>query len=168
MNPIVRRNRWLIALILSLSLICSSHLAQAAEVLRGRVVGVTDGDTLTLLTPEGVQVKVRLAEIDAPEKAQPFGQRSKESLSELVFGKKVELQVQSTDRYGRTVGYVMVDAMNVNLEQVKRGMAWAYRQYLRDQEMLMAEEIAKEAKRGLWSQPKPIPPWEYRRSGFGS
>ena len=94
-----------------------------AQSLTGRVVSVADGDTVTILTPGRQQVKIRLGQIDAPEKAQPFGQRSKQSLSDLIFGKEVRVQVETTDRYGRTVGRIFQDNLDINLEQVKRGMA---------------------------------------------
>lgn len=132
--------------------------------LQGRVVGVADGDTVTILTPERQQVRIRLGQIDAPEKAQPFGQRSKQSLSDLIFGTEVRVRVETTDRYGRTVGRVFQDNVDVNLEQVKRGMAWAYRQYLTDKIFLEVEHAAKAAKIGLWSDPNPTPPWEFRHS----
>lgn len=111
-----------------------------AGTLSGRVVRVADGDTLTILTPDRQQVRIRLAQIDAPEKAQPFGQRSKQSLPDLVFGQDVEIRTEVTDRrYGRTVGRVLLDGRDINLEQVTRGMAWAYRQYLTDRSFLDAE-----------------------------
>ena len=136
-----------------------------AQSLTGRVVSVADGDTVTILTPGRQQVKIRLGQIDAPEKAQPFGQRSKQSLSDLIFGKEVRVQVETTDRYGRTVGRIFQDNLDINLEQVKRGMAWAYRQYLTDKTLLGAEHTAKAAKIGLWSESNPTPPWEYRHGG---
>jgi len=136
-----------------------------SATLQGRVVGVADGDTVTILTPERQQVKIRLGQIDAPEKAQPFGQRSKQSLSDLIVGKEVRVKVETTDRYGRTVGRIFQDDIDVNLEQVKRGMAWAYRQYLTDKAFLDAEHTAKAAKIGLWSESNPTPPWEYRHGG---
>lgn len=140
----------------------SVALALTASI-EGRVVGVADGDTATLLTPEKQQIKIRLAQIDAPEKAQPFGQRSKQSLSELIFGEEVRVKVETTDRYGRTVGRIFLDNLDINLEQVRRGMAWAYRHYLADRSFLDAEQIARSAKRGIWGEPNPVPPWEFRR-----
>jgi endonuclease YncB( thermonuclease family) len=136
-----------------------------AQVYEGRVVGVLDGDTLVLLTPEKRQVKVRLAQIDAPEKSQAFGQRSKQSLSDLVFGKQVRVEQQDNDRYGRVVGRVSVGSVDANAEQVKRGMAWVYRKYARDRSLFTLEEEAKSTKRGLWADPHTIPPWEYRHGG---
>jgi endonuclease YncB( thermonuclease family) len=143
------------------SLVCAQAYASIHE---GKVVGVSDGDTLTVLISER-QIKVRLAEIDAPEKRQPFGERSKQSLSELVFGKWVKVSQQDLDRYGRVVGRVHTGGLDVNAEQIKRGMAWIYRQYNRDRSLLAVEQEAKSAKRGLWTDPNPIAPWEYRHGG---
>ncbi|BBL71544.1 thermonuclease family protein [Methylogaea oryzae] len=137
-------------------------IATAGTLLEGRVVSVHDGDTLTVLTPEHRQIKIRLAQIDAPETSQDFGQRSKQSLSDLAYGKNVRIDAEATDKYGRTVGKVLVDGLDANLEQVKLGMAWVYRQYAKDSAYFTAEDAAKSSKAGLWSQPNPIPPWEYR------
>jgi endonuclease YncB( thermonuclease family) len=128
----------------------------------GRVVGAHDGDTVTVLDAGNQQIKIRLNQIDAPELSQDFGRSSKQSLSDLVFGKQVRIEVADTDRYGRTVGTIWIGGTDVNLEQVKRGQAWAYRKYLKDPAYLDAEEAAKRARLGLWSLPNPIPPWEYR------
>jgi endonuclease YncB( thermonuclease family) len=133
-----------------------------AQIYEGRVVGVLDGDTLVLLTPQKRQVKVRLAQIDAPEKSQAYGERSKQSLSDLVFGKQVHVEQQDKDRYGRVVGRVHIEGLNVNAEQIRRGMAWVYRKYAHDQVLFALEQEVKNAKRGLWSDPHAIPPWEYR------
>jgi len=133
----------------------------------GRVVGVSDGDTLTLLTPEKQQVKIRLGEIDTPESKQPYGERAKQALSDLAFGKQARVVVQDTDRYGRKVSRVYVGGTDVNAEMVKQGAAWAYRQYLKDQSLLRLETEAKAAKRGLWALPEAqrMPPWEWRHGG---
>lgn len=142
----------------------------AAEMLVGRVVGVTDGDTIKLLVNNHQQYKIRLGEIDAPESGQPFGQSSKRMLSALVFGKTVSIRVTDIDRYGRSVGVIAAGRTNINAEMVKRGGAWAYRRYLSDQRYLLWESEARQARRGLWRlQPDQIvPPWEWRaakRSG---
>ena len=100
-----------------------------AATIEGRVVGVADGDTITVLDTGKVQHKIRLAGIDAPEKAQPYGQTSKRSLSDLVYGKTVTVDTDKTDRYGREVGKVLVDGVDTNLEQVRRGLAWHYKAY---------------------------------------
>lgn len=139
-----------------------SFSVSAAEVIEGRVVGVHDGDTITLLIAGNQQLKIRLAQIDAPELDQAFGQKSKQSLSDLVFNKTIKVEKETIDKYGRTVGTLLVDGVDANREQVKRGMAWVYKQYLHDQSLLQVEEDAHQAKVGLWSEPNPMPPWEYR------
>jgi len=147
---------------LALLLFLYTSLPGAAEILEGRVVGVHDGDTVTLLMAGNQQVKIRLAQIDAPESDQAFGQRSKQSLSDMVFNKNIRVEKDTIDKYGRTVGTIFVDGLDANREQIKRGMAWAYRQYLHDQSLLQVEDEARRAKAGLWSDPNPMPPWEYR------
>jgi endonuclease YncB( thermonuclease family) len=145
-----------------LILLALTGLAGAAAELRGRVVGVHDGDTLTLLDAGNRQIKIRLNQIDAPELGQDFGRASKQSLADLVFGKEVRVVVADTDKYSRTVGTVWNGTRDVNLAQIQSGMAWAYRKYLRDPAYLDAETAAKNARKGLWSQPAALPPWEYR------
>ena len=161
MNP-VRRTWWLYCF---LALLAAPLLA--AEYT-GRVVAISDGDTLTLLVPDGAsfkQVKVRLGEIDTPESRQPYGQRAKQALSDLAFNQQARVVVQDTDRYGRTVGRVYVGGVDVNAEMVKQGAAWVYRQYLKDQSLLALEQQAKAAKRGLWGLPEAerCPPWDWRK-----
>ncbi|MDP1734272.1 MAG: thermonuclease family protein [Sulfuritalea sp.] len=130
----------------------------------GKVVAVADGDTLTVLR-DREQVKVRLVEIDAPEKAQPFGQKSKQSLSDLCFGKTATLADQGSDRYKRTLARVTCDGIDANTEQVRRGMAWVYRKYApKDSPLYAVESEAKAAWRGLWADAQPMPPWEWRHS----
>lgn len=140
-----------------------------ADTFSGKVVGVADGDTLTVLTPENKQVKIRLAGIDAPEKSQDFGQVSKKSLSDLVFGKDVDVNVESTDRYGRTVGWVSIGKKDINAVQVDKGLAWVYRKYIDvnsayGQVLIGLEEGARSKKIGLWGGNGPVPPWSYRRA----
>ncbi len=151
---------------LLLALACTAN----AETITGRVVGVADGDTITVLDANKVQHKIRLSGIDAPEKKQAFGNRSKESLSELVFDKTVNVETSKRDRYGRQIGKVLVNGRDVNLVQVERGMAWFYRQYQREQSpndqrlYEAAEDAAKAEKQGLWRDADPVPPWEFRRN----
>jgi endonuclease YncB( thermonuclease family) len=135
-----------------------------AEEIAGHVVGVSDGDTLTMLTEAKKQVKVRLAEIDTPESGQPYGSRAKQALSDLVYRKAVRVVVQDTDRYGRTVGRVYVGTQDINAEMIRQGAAWVYRQYSRDPLLLPIEQEARNAKRGLWALPEAerTPPWEWR------
>ncbi len=151
---------------LLLALACTAH----AETITGRVVGIADGDTITVLDANKVQHKIRLSGIDAPEKNQAFGNRSKESLSDLAFDKTVNVETSKRDKYGRQIGKVLVNGRDVNLVQVERGMAWFYRQYQRDQSpndrrlYEAAEDAARADKRGLWRNGEPVPPWEFRRN----
>lgn len=133
----------------------------------GKVVGVSDGDTYTILTGSNKQIKVRLQGVDCPEKNQAFGSKAKQYASSLVFGKAVTVEVVSTDRYGRTVGIVKTaDGVNVNYRMVESGFAWWYRQYAPDDsELKKAEEAARVNRSGLWADPNPIPPWKFRRQG---
>ncbi|WP_036302932.1 thermonuclease family protein [Methylotenera sp. L2L1] len=143
--------------------------AQAA-ILEGRVVGVADGDTITVLDASNTQYKVRLSGIDAPEKKQPFGQVSKKSLSDLVYNKTVQVDWSKVDRYSRIVGKVWVNDLDANLEQVKRGLAWHYTKYSNEQPLedrhsyLDAQEDARASQAGLWVEPNPIPPWDWRKA----
>ena len=139
--------------------------AAYSQEMRGKVVGISDGDTFTLLTSNKKQVKVRLSEIDTPEKAQPFGTRARQALSDMIFSKDVLVVQEEIDRYGRLVGHVFVNGTHVNRQLVEDGMAWVYRQYLKDQTLLQDEEEAREARRGLWSLPSTelVPPWEWRK-----
>lgn len=148
---------------MAVAALCLLNWHAQAEVLEGRVVGVNDGDTLSVLIG-GRAVSVRLAEIDAPEKAQPYGQASKVSLSGMTVGRGVSLDVQTTDRYGRTVARVYAEDVDVCREQVRRGMTWAYRQYLRGSRLLTDEGGARSARRGLWSDSKPVAPREWRKA----
>ena len=148
---------------LSLCVLFLAHGAGAAE-LTGRVVSIADGDTLTVLV-ERKQVRVRLVDIDAPEKKQPFGTRSRQSLSEICGGKTAQVDVRGKDRYGRTLGRVSCAGVDANVEQVRRGMAWVYVRYAPKGSPLNAvQREAKAAQRGLWQDARPVPPWEWRRS----
>lgn len=152
--------RWVLALLLIVG-----GIAGAAETLTGRVVGIADGDSLTLLVTGHRQVKVRLAGIDAPERDQPFGQRSRQSLSELAFGQPATVAVSKIDDYGRSIGVVTVGGVDVEAEQVQRGLAWVYQHYSDDARLLALEAAAKAARRGLWADAKPMPPWDWRHGG---
>jgi len=127
-------------------------------------VGVHDGDTLTVMQ-NGKGTKVRLVEIDAPESDQDYGQRSKQSLSDLCFGKDATVQDQGKDKYGRTLGRVTCNGVDANLKQVEQGMAWFYVQYGHDPAIKAAEEKARAGGVGLWADSSPTPPWEYRHGG---
>lgn len=136
--------------------------AQSADIA-GRVVSIQDGDTLTVLVDRR-QIKVRLADIDAPESKQPFGSRSKQSLAVLCFNKETRLETQGKDRYGRTISTVHCAGNNANAMQVRQGMAWVFDRYASPSSPLYdLQNEAKTARRGLWSDPHPVPPWEWRR-----
>lgn len=139
--------------------------AEAAE-LQGRVISIADGDTLTVLTLDKSQIKVRLVEIDAPESGQPYGKKAKQALSDLVFGKDVTVQHKAKDRYDRILGRVFVGDLDVNLLLVELGAAWAYDQYLTDQNIKKAEKHARDSKVGLWALPahQIMPPWDWRHA----
>lgn len=134
----------------------------SADMLEGIVVGVSDGDTLTVLSQDKQQSKIRLAQIDAPEKNQDYGQVSKQSLSDMTYKKQAVIEYKEKDKYGRVVGKVLVDGVDVNLEQVKKGLAWVYRQYADDQAYYVAEDSAKAQKINIWSMLNPVAPWDFR------
>jgi endonuclease YncB( thermonuclease family) len=164
------------ALFFVLVLACSwtGAVAQQARsnkvqlVIEGKVIRVSDGDTIAVLDKDNKQHKIRFQGIDAPESKQAFGQASKENLSRMVFGKQVTVTWEKVDKYGRTVGKVLLDGKDVNIEQVKAGLAWHYKKYADEQPpedritYAKAEEEARAAKLGLWQDPNPTPPGEWR------
>lgn len=133
--------------------------------LLATVIAISDGDTLTALTTDHQQLKVRIAAIDAPERRQPYGARSRQALATLCFRQQAEILVLSRDRYGRSVGVVRCQGKDAGSSQLEAGMAWVYPQYARDfpsYPALQAE--AQASRRGLWSGPDPVAPWEWRRA----
>lgn len=128
----------------------------------GKVIGISDGDTITVLINE-TPIKIRLYGIDCPERGQEFGQKAKRFASDMVFGKTVMIKPTDKDRYGRTVAWVYVEGKSLNEELVKAGLAWHYKKYSSDIKLSDAELKARNKKIGLWSNPHSIPPWEYRR-----
>lgn len=140
-----------------------SFPAWADDPAEGLVVSVHDGDTLTILV-EKQQIKVRLVEIDAPELRQPFGNRSRQSLAELCFQEQAKVELIAKDRYGRSVGKVNCRETDAGAAQVALGMAWVYDRYSKPGSPLYPlQDAAKTAKRGLWSDNIPVPPWEWRK-----
>jgi endonuclease YncB( thermonuclease family) len=133
-----------------------------------KVVKITDGDTVHVLDQSKNKHKIRLGGIDAPEKKQAFGQKSKQNLSKLIAGKNIEVEYNKCDRYGRIIGKLIYQGQDVNLLQIKHGYAWHYKQYQRDQTPLdrtlysSAEIVARKQTIGLWSVPA-MPPWKFRR-----
>lgn len=128
-----------------------------------KVVSVSDGDTLKVLV-DGKEQRVRLAEIDAPERDQPWGRKARNALSDKVMHKQVVVDTQYQDQYGRTVARILLDGRNINRELVSEGHAWAYRKHLKDQRLMEDERAARASRRGLWSLPESerMPPWEWR------
>ena len=126
------------------------------------VIGISDGDTLTVLH-DREPVKIRLAEIDAPEKKQPFGTKSKQALSDLCYGKQAEVSPQKKDRYGRMVARVRCNGLDASEQQVRDGMAWVFDRYVTDRSLYPLQDEARAARRGLWADDGAVPPWEWRK-----
>jgi endonuclease YncB( thermonuclease family) len=146
-------------------------LVSLAEELIGKVIKVSDGDTITVLDSNNQKHKVRLKGIDAPESQQVYGDISTQSLSELVYDKEVLVTWDKKDKYYRILGKVIVDGRDVNYEQLKKGLAWYYKQYEKDlsdedkKKYSEAEEWARNYTEGLWADSNSIPPWEFRHKG---
>lgn len=138
--------------------------AAVAATFSGQVVGVTDGDTIAVLVDGRQQVKVRLSEIDAPEKGQPYGTRSRQALSDLCYGRAAEIDDGGRDRYGRVVGRVRCAGKDASAEQVRAGMAWVFDRYAKDRNLYRLQDSARTAGRGLWADAAPVPPWEWRKA----
>lgn len=139
-------------------------LGSQGAALSGEVVAITDGDTLTVRSEGGEQLRVRVAEIDAPESQQPFGAASKRSLSDLCFNVRAEIRPQKTDRYGRTVARVTCRGKDASEHQVHSGMAWVFERYASDRNLFRLQDDARAANRGLWSERTPVAPWEWRQT----
>ena len=139
-------------------------LGWAEESLNGQVLKVIDGDTITIITDTQQTRKIRLSEIDTPERDQPWGRQASRALSEKVANKSIVAKVSGVDRYDRVIAEIFVGERNINHEMVSEGHAWAYRRYLKNDYLLELERIAKENGLGLWGLTKdPIPPWQWRR-----
>jgi endonuclease YncB( thermonuclease family) len=137
---------------------CSAH----AETFEGKVLRVRDGDSLTVIR-HGERVRVRLLEIDAPELKQAFGTDSRDSLAQLCADKKARVTWTQKDQYGRRLGRVSCAEIDANAEQVRRSMAWVFDRYAKDRSLYPAQDEARAARAGLWSDGAPVPPWEWRR-----
>jgi len=134
------------------------------SVCEGKVVGISDGDTITLLIDK-TTYKIRLAQIDTPERKQPYGSKSKRVLSDLIFGKEIKVKIETIDRYGRYVADVYLEDTHINAELVKLGAAWVYMKYVKDRSLIDLEKKARIERIGLWALPEEQiqPPWEWRR-----
>lgn len=156
-----RQARWVLILLLL-------PIIGQAEIFSGKVVRVLDGDTAEVLDSTNTPHRIRLAGIDAPEKAQPFGSKAKQKLLDLVGGQAVDVEWSKTDRYGRTIGKLICNGQDANLAMVQAGLAWWYRQYASEQTpadrdlYAAAEDAARAAGRGLWDDPAPVAPWDWR------
>lgn len=151
---------------ITILLLVTFFYAPQAFAWPGQVVSVTDGDTIKVLQ-DGRETKIRLYGVDTPEKKMAFGQKAKDFTASMVAGKVVEVEPVDQDRYGRTVGIVTVAGRNLNEELVKNGFAWVYRQYCRRGECstwLKEELQARAARIGLWADPAPVPPWDWRKA----
>jgi endonuclease YncB( thermonuclease family) len=153
-------------LLLVFSLFIFQSGIACAKSIEGKVVSVSDGDTIKILTQNKKQIKIRFAQIDTPEKKQPWGKKAKTALSEKIAGKKVQVEIETTDRYGRKVGTVWYSGRDINREMVREGHAWVYRRYVRDQSLFDDETYAQSNNLGLWSLPESQrqEPWEWRKS----
>lgn len=166
------QSRLLHSVALVMALAAGAPAANAVEAV-GTIVGVADGDTLTLLDANKTRHRIRLDGIDAPERTQPFGQRARQSLASLAHGRTAQAHCPKTDRYGREVCRVTVDGVDVGLEQIRRGLAWHYARYANEQSLAersmyeQAERAARTSGTGLWSFRDPTPPWDYRRTQRG-
>lgn len=139
-----------------------ASIASAAEVLNGEVIGISDGDSLTVLV-DRKPIKVRLAEIDAPESKQPFGTRSRQSLAAICHRKPAQVTWQTRDRYKRIIGYVQCAGIDANAHQVRSGMAWVFDRYSSpDSPLYKLQDQARKAGKGLWADAHPVPPWDWR------
>ncbi len=154
MKQLARRTALIGLLVLSLS--------SCGNSFSGKCVGVSDGDTIKVLR-SGQAVKIRLYGVDCPEMGQDFGRKARRFTSNMVFGKTVEIRPVDVDQYGRTVAWVSVDGKSLNRELVAAGLAWWYKHYApRDKDLAELERRARKHNTGLWFQPDPVPPWEFR------
>lgn len=162
-----RAARWALPLLLSWALV--GLWPAYADALKGQVVAVADGDTVTVLDAQRQRHKIRLAGIDAPESRQAYGQRARSSLKDLLDGRQVQVSYDKTDRYGRLVGKIELEGRDINLEQLRRGLAWHYKKYEAEQSpedrqlYAQAQEQAQAARLGLWRDGQPLAPWDYRQ-----
>jgi endonuclease YncB( thermonuclease family) len=153
--------KYLIALLCLLA----AFISCAEEVLKGKVIRVSDGDTIVILTESNRQVKIRLHGIDCPESQQDFGTRAKQFTAGLVFAKTVKVEVLNEDRYGRSIGLITLpDGRLLNKELLKAGLAWHYKKHDQSKEFAELEDNARSKKIGIWSMSNAVAPWEFRKA----
>jgi endonuclease YncB( thermonuclease family) len=155
-------------LLISLVLFAPAAVS-AGPLTPGLVVAISDGDTITLLTEDKQQLKIRLAGIDTPEKKQAFGTKARDHLASRIFKQDVEVDLRKKDQYGRYLGVIYISGVDINQSMIQDGYAWFYKHYAKDQpkeeaqRYAKAEADARSKQRGLWSDPNPVPPWEFRK-----
>lgn len=152
----------LLLLIILLIAGCVWYFNQPASTTY-KVIAISDGDTVAVLCSNNEQIKVRLAEIDAPEKKQAFGTKAKEALADKIFDKEIRLEGTKKDRYGRVIGKIYLGDRYINEEMIAEGWAWHYTEYSKSPELEAAQQHAKKHKLGLWADADPTPPWEFRK-----
>ncbi len=155
---------WTLKLFFMLIVIAFTNVSYAQSILHGKVVRILDGDTYEILINGNTTYKIRMTDIDAPEKSQDFGQRSKQTLSALIFGKDVKVIYDKLDRNKRILGHTYQNGLYINLIMVQKGMAWHFKKYSSDQTFAQAEQFARNQKIGIWSKSNAIAPWDYRSS----
>lgn len=146
----------ILALLLLFPILLSAH------TLKGKIIRVSDGDTVILLDSDNAQHKIRLHGIDAPENGQPYGDKSKEHLSDLILGKTVSIEWKKKDQYKRILGVIYLGDVNINAEMIRSGYAWNYK-YSKDKYYIKLQEKAKAEKKGLWKDKNAIDPWQWRK-----
>jgi endonuclease YncB( thermonuclease family) len=165
----MRRANFAISKLLSVCVLICSALIANAEILNGTVVGISDGDTITVLDKLSKQHKVRLMGIDAPEKSQAFGNEAKQTLSNYIYKKEVSVEFKKYDKYKRIVGKVTLDGQDICLQMILDGMAWHYTEYKKEQSKTdrdfyrEAEASARNVNTGIWSEKQPVSPWIFRQ-----
>ena len=143
-------------------LLISSNLLSLE--LKGKIIHISDGDTVHLLTDNKEKIKIRLNDIDAPESKQAFGNKSKENLKKYIYQKNVVVEYKNKDKYKRVLGIIYYQNRDINLQQVKDGYAWVYKKYSKNPNYFKAEKDARNKRLGLWYDKKPIEPWEFRKN----
>lgn len=164
-----RRLALIVVWLLNVGVIAFAGAQQAdpPKPFTGKVVSIADGDTITVLLDKQ-QHRIRLSGIDAPESGQAFGTKAKKNLGDKVFGQEVKIEWKERDRYKRIIGEVYLGDRRICLEMISEGYAWHFTRYSKDVDLAKAEKEAKDAKKGLWTDPNPIPPWEYRKGKKGN
>ena len=132
--------------------------------LKGKIIHISDGDTVHLLTSKNEKIKIRLNDIDAPEAKQAFGNKSKENIKKFIYQKDVIVEYKKKDQYKRVLGTIYYQNRDINLQQVKDGYAWVYKKYSKNPTYFKAEQEARSKKIGLWSDRNPIEPWVFRKN----